>query len=106
MQRLAWQRWIEIGRRLGTELEPALTRLLARRSELGLALALAVFFMVVGGLSPSLVLVGLAAIQAGARQPLSPGIRAEARGLLARFIEAQLGRRLKSVDFLRGVGVD
>jgi len=57
------------------------------------------------GIDPA-VLAGLAAIQAGARQPLSPALRAEARGLLARFIEAQLGRRLKSVDFLRGVGVD
>ena len=52
------------------------------------------------------LLAGLAAIQAGARQPLPPALRAEARGLLARFIEAQLGRRLKSVDFLRSVGVD
>ena len=52
------------------------------------------------------VLEGLASIQAGARQPLSPALRAEARVLLARFIEAQLGRRLKSVDFLRSVGVD
>ena len=52
------------------------------------------------------VLEGLAAIQAGARQPLPPALRAEARALLARFIEAQLGRRLKSVDFLRSVGVD
>jgi DNA repair protein RecO (recombination protein O) len=52
------------------------------------------------------VLEGLAAIQSGARQPLPPALRAEARGLLARFIEAQLGRRLKSVDFLRSVGVD
>jgi len=52
------------------------------------------------------LLAGLAAIQAGARQPLPPALRAEARALLARFIEAQLGRRLKSVDFLRSVGVD
>jgi len=52
------------------------------------------------------VLGGLRAIQGGARQPLPPEFRAEARGLLARFIEAQLGRRLKSVDFLRSVGVD
>jgi DNA repair protein RecO (recombination protein O) len=52
------------------------------------------------------VLEGLAALQRGARQPLPPGLRAEARALLARFIEAQLGRRLKSVDFLRSVGVD
>jgi DNA repair protein RecO (recombination protein O) len=52
------------------------------------------------------VLQGLAAIQGGARQPLPPALRAEARTLLARFIEAQLGRRLKSVDFLRSVGVD
>jgi len=52
------------------------------------------------------LLAGLAAIQAGERQPLPPELRAEARALLARFIEAQLGRRLKSVDFLRSVGVD
>ena len=52
------------------------------------------------------LLQGLAAIQGGARQPLPPALRAEARAVLARFIEAQLGRRLKSVDFLRSVGVD
>ena len=52
------------------------------------------------------VLEGLAALQRGVRQPLAAGLRAEARALLARFIEAQLGRRLKSVDFLRSVGVD
>jgi DNA repair protein RecO (recombination protein O) len=52
------------------------------------------------------VLAGLAALQIGARQPLAPGLRAEARTLLARFLEAQLGRRLKSVEFLRSVGVD
>ena len=57
------------------------------------------------GIDPAL-LEGLAAIQGGARQPLPPAFRAEARRLLARFIEAQLGRRLKSVDFLRSVGVD
>ena len=39
--------------------------------------------------------------------PRSPAVRrAEAREILARFIEAQLGRRLRSVDFLRSVGVD
>ena len=57
------------------------------------------------GIDPA-VLAGLLAIQGGARQPLPPALRAEARSLLARFIEAQLGRRLKSVDFLRSVGVD
>jgi len=52
------------------------------------------------------VLAGLAALQAGTRQPLTPALRAEARSLLARFLEAQLGRRLKSVEFLQSLGVD
>jgi DNA repair protein RecO (recombination protein O) len=52
------------------------------------------------------LLRGLAAIQAGERTPLPPARRAEARAILARFIEAQLGRRLRSVEFLRSVGVD
>jgi len=52
------------------------------------------------------LLRGLAAIQAGERTPLPAVRRAEARAILARFIEAQLGRRLRSVDFLRSVGVD
>jgi DNA repair protein RecO (recombination protein O) len=52
------------------------------------------------------LLRGLAAIQAGERTPLPAVRRAEAREILARFIEAHLGRRLRSVDFLRSVGVD
>jgi DNA repair protein RecO (recombination protein O) len=52
------------------------------------------------------LLQGLAAIQAGERTPLPAVRRAEARAILALFIEAQLGRRLRSVDFLRSVGVD
>jgi DNA repair protein RecO (recombination protein O) len=59
-----------------------------------------------GELVRSEVLAGLAALQGGARQPLTPGLRAEARSLLAHFVEVQLGRRLKSVEFLRSVGVD
>ena len=51
MQDVVWQRWLEIWRRVGAELEQALARLSVRRAELGLALALTVFFMFAGGLS-------------------------------------------------------
>jgi two-component system phosphate regulon sensor histidine kinase PhoR len=66
VQRLAWQRWLEVRRRVGAELEPALARVSGRRAELGLALALAVFFMVAGGLSAPVALLGLAAVAAWA----------------------------------------
>ena len=55
-----------IRRRVGAELEPLLARLSGRRAELGLALALAVFFMIVGRLSPYVALSGLAAAAAWA----------------------------------------
>ena len=59
---LVWQRWLEIWRRVGAELEQAGARLATRRAELGLALVLAVFFMIAGGLSTRAALVGLAAV--------------------------------------------
>ena len=62
VQDLVWQRWLEIWRRIGAELEQALARLSERRTELGLALALAVFFMIAGGLSARAALVGLVAV--------------------------------------------
>jgi two-component system phosphate regulon sensor histidine kinase PhoR len=61
VQDLVWQRWLEIWRRIGAELEPVVARLAARRSELGLAAALGVFFVIAGGLSPRVALLGLAA---------------------------------------------
>ena len=60
MQDLVWQRWLEFWRRIGAELEPVLARLAARRTELGLAVALAVLFVIAGGLSPRVALLGLA----------------------------------------------
>ena len=66
VQRIVWQRWLEVRRRVSAELEPALARVSGRRAELGLALALAVFFMVAGGLSLSVALLGLAAAAAWA----------------------------------------
>ena len=60
-----------------------------------------------GGLPVSLSLVqGLAGLQAGERQPLPAEMRARARELLNQFIAHHLGRRLKSADFMRQVGVD
>ena len=61
MQHLVWQRWLDIRRRVSAESEPVLARLSARRSELGLAVALGIFFMIAGGLSPRVALLGLAA---------------------------------------------
>jgi len=63
---LVWQRWLEFWRRIGAELEPVLARLTARRAELGIAAALGVFFMIAGGLSPRVALLGLAAAAAWA----------------------------------------
>ncbi|HZT49515.1 MAG TPA: ATP-binding protein [Hyphomicrobiaceae bacterium] len=60
MQRIAWQRWLEIRRRVSEDLEPLLVRLWARRAELGLVLGLVVLFMAGGGLSPRAALLGLA----------------------------------------------
>jgi DNA repair protein RecO (recombination protein O) len=51
-------------------------------------------------------LASLRALQEGVRQPLPPEIRQRARELLNLFIEHQLGRRLKSVEFMRQVGLD
>lgn len=49
---------------------------------------------------------GLGQIQAGARTPLPPELRARARELLNLFIAHQLGRTLKGVSFMEQVGVD
>ena len=49
---------------------------------------------------------GLLAIQRGERLPLEPAERRRARELLNQFIEAQVGRKLKSVDFMAQVGLD
>ena len=62
MQDLVWQRWLEFWRRIGAELEPVLARLSARRTELGLAAALGIFFVIAGGLSPRVALLGLVAV--------------------------------------------
>lgn len=51
-------------------------------------------------------LSSLRALQEGVRQPLPPEVRQKARDLLNLFIEHQLGRRLKSVEFMRQVGLD
>jgi two-component system phosphate regulon sensor histidine kinase PhoR len=71
VQDLVWQRWLELRRRVGAELEPALARLSARRAELGLVLGLVVFFTALGGLSPSAALLGTAI--AGIWAALWPG---------------------------------
>ena len=55
---------------------------------------------------PSELLSGLRALQEGERTPLSPELRARARGLLNVFIAHHIGRRLKSVDFMAQVGLD
>jgi len=52
------------------------------------------------------LLAALAGLQAGQRTPLSPALRAQARGLLNTFISHHLGRQLRSVDFLQQLGVD
>jgi two-component system phosphate regulon sensor histidine kinase PhoR len=66
MQRLVRDHWIELRRRIGAELEPALVRLSARRSELGLATALIAFFAIAGGLRLPIALLGFAAAAAWA----------------------------------------
>ena len=55
--------------------------------------------------SPELIRA-LAQIQEGEKLPLSPESRRTARDLLNGFIAHHLGKRLKSVDFMRQVGVD
>ncbi len=52
------------------------------------------------------VVAALAALQAGARQPLQPELRARARELLNAFTTHHLGRPLKSVAFMEQVGAD
>jgi two-component system phosphate regulon sensor histidine kinase PhoR len=57
------QNWL---RRFGARLEPAQARLAARRTELGVALALTAFFAIAGGVRPAVVLIGLGAAVAWA----------------------------------------
>jgi two-component system phosphate regulon sensor histidine kinase PhoR len=66
VQDLVRQRWREIRRRIGAELEPAWARLEGRRAELGLVAVLAIFFMVAGGLPLLVALAGLVAAAAWA----------------------------------------
>lgn len=56
-------------------------------------------------LEPELAMA-LAAIQHGERKPMEKAPRERARQLLNLFIEHQLGRKLKSVDFMAQVGLD
>lgn len=48
----------------------------------------------------------LAGLQGGAREPLSAELRQRGRALLNLFIAHQLGRKLRSVEFLTQVGVE
>jgi two-component system, OmpR family, phosphate regulon sensor histidine kinase PhoR len=89
VQHLAWQRWLEVRRRVSAELEPVLARLWARRVELGSALALAVFFLLAGGLSPSVALLGLAAVMAWA--VLRPSEEADAYARTATSGQSAVG---------------
>lgn len=52
------------------------------------------------------LVAGLLAIQRGQRKPLEPRDRQRARELLNHFIAAQVGQKLKSVDFMAQVGLD
>lgn len=52
------------------------------------------------------LIAGLLAIQKGERKPLEPADRKRARELLNQFIAAQVGKELKSVDFMAQVGLD
>jgi DNA repair protein RecO (recombination protein O) len=55
---------------------------------------------------PGEVMRALASLQQGHRQPLPAHVRARSRQLLNTFIAHQLGRRLKSVEFMAQLGVD
>jgi two-component system phosphate regulon sensor histidine kinase PhoR len=77
MQDIIWQRWLEIWRRLGAELEQAAARLSMRRAELGLGLALSIFFLLAGGLAGRAALIGLvAAVLWAALWPIDEAERA------------------------------
>jgi DNA repair protein RecO (recombination protein O) len=51
-------------------------------------------------------LAAMRSLQAGERVPLPAALRQSARELLNLFIAHQLGRPLKSVEFMASVGVD
>jgi two-component system, OmpR family, phosphate regulon sensor histidine kinase PhoR len=77
VQHLAWQRWLEVRRRIGAELEVALVRLSARRTELALLLGLIFFFIIAGGLSSRAAVLGAVAVAAwAALWPSEQGARA------------------------------
>jgi two-component system, OmpR family, phosphate regulon sensor histidine kinase PhoR len=80
---------VEVRRRVSAELEPVLARLGGRRAELRSALALAVFFLIAGGLSPSVALVGLAAVAAWAL--LRPAEEADAYARAAASSQSTAG---------------
>jgi DNA repair protein RecO (recombination protein O) len=52
------------------------------------------------------VLLALRGLQEGGRTPMPPEMRQRARELLNVFIAHQIGRKLKSVDFMVQVGLD
>jgi hypothetical protein len=56
-----WSRLGSLGQRLGDLAELAAARLVARRAELALAAALVALFVIAGGLSAKVALLGLAA---------------------------------------------
>ena len=70
-----WSRLGSLGQRLGERVEPIAARLTARRAELGLVAGLTALFVVAGGLSLKVALLGLAAAVAFAA--FAPG---DARG--------------------------
>jgi DNA repair protein RecO (recombination protein O) len=55
---------------------------------------------------PAELAAALADIQAGGKVPMPPESRRTARELLNTFIAHHLGKKLKSVDFMKQVGVD
>ncbi len=59
--RTLWSRLESLGQRLGEQVEPAAARLAARRGELGLVAGLIALFVVAGGLSLRVALLGLVA---------------------------------------------
>jgi two-component system phosphate regulon sensor histidine kinase PhoR len=83
VQDLVWQRWREVRRRVSAELEPALVRLSGRRAELGLIAVLAIFFMLAGGLSPLVAVVGLAGAVAWAALWPADAADRDLRGAMA-----------------------
>lgn len=61
MQYQVRDRWRDVRQRVSAEVKPTFARLLARRAQLGSILGLTVLFMLFGGLSAGVALLGLAA---------------------------------------------